>query len=112
MHFLKQHSAFKVAILIIVAILLTPTAVKFNHVFSHHQHEVCKGEFTTHIHAFDSDCDFYKFKLTNPFTFFNYDVAFKIVLQKHQNNITHYSFLTSYQALHFTQRGPPINDLT
>ena len=87
--------------------MLTPSVVKFSHVFNHHQHEVCKGESDSHIHTLDIDCDFYKFKLNTPYTFL--DVAFETIMfqDNHQVIVSQYDFVNDYQRLHFSLRGPP-----
>ena len=109
MNHIKQHIIFKIITLLLVVSLLIPTVVKFTHIFSHHEHEVCLGEKTTHLHELDLDCSFYKFKLNNnvTFSFFNVDL---ISPQEEQFEILSlYSFLSKYQRLHFSLRGPPLS---
>ena len=106
---LKQHIIFKIVTLSIVIALLTPSVVKFSHLFEHHKHEVCLGEFQDHLHTLDIDCDFYKFKLNTPFTFSNFDFVLFSIENNHQINTSQYSFLSNYQKLHFSLRAPPIN---
>lgn len=104
---IKQHIGFKVATLTLVLVLLVPTAVKFIHVFNHHRHEICNGEYQTHLHTLDLDCSFQKFKLTNPFTIPVFSVDIFIPKQNHENIVAHYLFLSEFQHLHFSLRGPP-----
>lgn len=104
---LKEHIVFKTVTLALILTLLVPSIVKFSHIFSHHQHKVCIGEKSTHIHKVDLDCDFHKFQLNKTFTvnhsyselFISEELSVKIVSQ--------YDFLNSYQKLHFALRGPP-----
>jgi len=104
---IKEHITFKLITLLIAVVFLVPSAVKFLHIFSHHTHEVCKGYQTTHIHKVDIDCDFYKFQLNKNFThtFFNID----LFLEKNepQQIVSQYHFLSKYQRLQTSLRGPP-----
>ena len=111
MNFLRQHIAFRVLTLIIVVTLLLPSAVKLMHIFEKHQHEVCYGEANSHFHTLDIDCEFYKFKLNIPFTIpENVDVliTYAEILTVPTKD---YSFLSEYQRLHFSLRGPPAINL-
>ena len=103
----KEHIVFKVLTFLLVFTLLIPSAVKLAHVFEHHEHEVCVGNETTHIHKVDLDCEFQKFQLNNSFTL--NDITFEIF--KHSENskavLSNYNFLSKYQRLHFSLRGPP-----
>ena len=104
----QQHIIYSIATLILVAALALPTAVKFTHVFSHHSHEVCTNNSQTHLHNLDADCSFYNFKITNHYTFSieNYELYTPIEI-KHIT-ASQYHFLSDYQRLHFSLRGPPI----
>jgi type III secretory pathway component EscR len=104
---IKEHIIFKALALSLALIVLAPVAVKFAHVFSHHNHKVCQDNSTTHFHEIDVDCNFYKFKLNNntPLVFTDYD--FFIPKKEHSEIISHYFFLSKYQQLHVSLRGPP-----
>ncbi len=107
MNFPKEHIIFKLLTMLLVLTLLVPSAVKLAHVFEHHEHEVCQGGDTTHIHKVDLDCEFQKFQLNNNFTFS--DITFE-VFQCNKNSkaiISQYNFISNYQRLHFSLRGPP-----
>ncbi len=65
---IKDHKAFKVVILILALAILTPTAIKFGHIFSKHKHEICHDESQDHLHKNYPDCNFHKFKLSSLFT--------------------------------------------
>lgn len=107
MNFLRQHIVFKSLTLILVLTFLLPSAVKFMHIFETHQHEICLGEADTHIHTLDVDCQFYKFKLNIPFTLPE-NIATLVLYPEINDFITsEYSFLSQYQTLHFSLRGPP-----
>lgn len=103
----KQHIAFRITTLVLVLAFLLPSAVKLSHVFEHHHHEVCNGEVTTHLHTSDVVCDFYKFKLSTQFTIPTHDFEFASIEDNHQIKTSQYSFLSEFQRLQFSLRGPP-----
>ena len=107
----KEHISFKIVTLILVLTLLTPTAAKFVHIFNHHKHEICKGEYQSHLHTSNLDCSFHKFKLTTPFTIPVFSIDFFITEHNHINTIAYYLYLNEYEHLHFSLRGPPQNNL-
>ena len=107
MNFLRQHIVFKGLTLILVLTFLLPSAVKFMHIFETHRHEVCLGETDTHIHTLDVDCQFYKFKLNIPFTIPENITDFVMYPEINDLTASYYSFLSPYQTLHFSLRGPP-----
>lgn len=111
MSFLRQHILFKGFTLIIVLTLILPSAVKFMHVFENHQHEVCYGEAEAHFHTLDIDCEFYNFKNNIPFTLPKNTPSSIAYLDIKCTITTYYSFLSDYQRLHFTLRGPPAINL-
>ncbi|MFD1162998.1 hypothetical protein [Hwangdonia seohaensis] len=107
MQSIKEHIAFKVITLCIAALFLVPSAVKFAHIFTHHTHEVCEGYNTTHIHKVDVDCDFYKFKLNKNFTYSFFYVDLFLEQIDTQQIASQYYFLSKYQRLQTSLRGPP-----
>lgn len=104
---LKEHILFKTLAFFIAMVLLVPTAIKFSHIFAHHKHDICLGAKTTHLHEINIDCDFYKFKLTHAynFTFFNFELF--SVKENHLAIVSQYQFLSEFQQLQTTLRGPP-----
>lgn len=104
---LKKHIVFKIITLIIAVVFLVPSAIKFSHVFTHHTHEVCKGELTSHIHKVDIDCDFYKFQLNKNFTYLLFNVDLFLENNEPQQIVSQYHFLSKYQRLQTSLRGPP-----
>ncbi|WP_299390864.1 hypothetical protein [uncultured Gelidibacter sp.] len=107
MNTIRLHIFFKGLTLVLVLAFLLPSAAKFMHIFEEHHHEVCLGESNAHFHTQDVECEFYKFKLNTPFTIPENNV---VVLEfPHIESIipTHYSFLSEFQTLHFSLRGPP-----
>jgi hypothetical protein len=107
MSYFKEHIIFKIIALVLVLSLFTPIAVKFTHAFTHHKHEVCQGSESTHFHELDTDCEFYKFNTST-----NAPISidtFEILAPKEQQVaiISQYYFLSDYQRLPFSLRGPP-----
>ena len=107
MKLLREHIIFKVLVIVLIASLITPYCVKFAHVFTHHTHEVCLGEKNTHLHKLDLDCEFYKFKLAKNFTCDLFNIELLLENKESHQIVSHYHFLSKYQSLHFSLRGPP-----
>ncbi len=103
----KPHIAFRIATLTLVLAFLLPSAVKFSHVFNHHQHVVCNDDITTHLHASDVDCDFYKFKLNTQYHSPLEYIALPLEVSYFEINNTFYNFLNNHRQLSFSLRGPP-----
>ena len=108
MHQIKNHIIFKWFTFILVLTLITPTLVKFGHVFEDHIHEVCTNNQQTHLHTLDIDCEFYKFKTSNSLTLphFNFDV---LNTNSESKTITGwlYNYKYNHKQLPFSLRGPP-----
>ena len=107
MQLIREHSAFKFLALIIVLALFAPAIVKFAHTFTHHEHKVCNGDETTHFHEVDLDCEFYKFQLNKNFTFSKNHIDLFVLQEDYKEIVSQYLFLSEYQRLHFSLRGPP-----
>lgn len=107
----RQHIIFKCLTLFMVMVFLLPSAVKFHHIFENHKHEVCLGESDTHIHTLDIDCQFYKFNQNPAFTMGLFFLDVLEFPEIHPIVSTDYSFLSEYQTLHFSLRGPPAYNL-
>ena len=107
MNALKSHIISKIAVRVIAVLLLLPSAVKFTHAFNHSKHQVCLGEKSTHLHKVDLDCKFYDFQLSHNYFLsdsnFNLFVPPKVCIE----STSEYVFLSIYQQLHFSLRGPP-----
>lgn len=103
----KHHIAYRLATLFVLVCLILPTVVKFSHVLSHHEHEVCLGENQSHFHEIDMDCEFFKFKLSNSYYFVleTYEFNENIVSNKLQTK--YHTYLKSHQQLSTYLRGPP-----
>lgn len=89
--------------------MLLPSAIKVGHVFENHKHEVCIDNSTTHLHTLDLDCEFYKFKIGNQTYPILENHEFYILEPTQQLTVNSYNFLSQFQRLHFSLRGPPVN---
>ena len=107
MNFAKQHITFKILTLLLVVTLLVPAVVKLAHVFEHHKHEICKGGNTTHIHKVDLECEFQKFQINNNFAPSQTVIEIFRTLENFKSIVPQYYFLSKYQRIHFSLRGPP-----
>ena len=103
----KQHITFKIFAFTIALVLLVPTVVKFNHIFVNHKHDICQGEKSTHLHELNTDCDFYKFKLTTPYTFTCLNFSLFVPKAAPLQIVSQYQFISEYQHLQTSLRGPP-----
>ncbi|WP_372938126.1 hypothetical protein [Seonamhaeicola sp.] len=108
MHKLKQHIAFKLVVLSIVATFLAPSIIKFAHIFEHHKHVVCKGGNSTHFHQVDFECEFFKFQLNTHFIIPDEFNECLNISHQYQVPIATYKFLNKYQPLSLSLRGPPV----
>ena len=109
MQLLGRNKMFRLFALVVATVLLVHSGVIFSHVFihQHHHHEVCKGEPETHLHNADFDCSFYKFKLSSPFTIPVLQAELVLVEINTLKTEAPYAFLSEFQQLHFSLRGPP-----
>lgn len=107
MNSFKEHIATKTATILLACLLLIPATVKFAHIFSNHKHDVCHGKTSTHLHELNTDCDFYKFKLSNSYTiaFFNFELF--SLKESTVEIVSQYQFLSKFQRLQTALRGPP-----
>ena len=107
MNLSRKHIIYKVSVIILVIALLTPSLVKFSHVFENHIHKVCKNPQKFHFHEYNVDCDFYNFKLNTPFSSASIDNQLLDIVNNHQRVFLKYHFFNGKKHLHFSRRGPP-----
>ena len=104
----KESIIFKSLIITLVITLLVPSFVKLAHAFENHKHEICITPQKSHFHEYDIDCEFYKFK-TNPQIAITFDYKESLDVKKIATPIiSQYQFISDYQRLSFSLRGPPI----
>lgn len=103
----KESLIFKSLIITLVITLLVPSFVKLAHAFENHKHNVCVKPQKSHFHQYNIDCEFYKFKM-NPQIVISFDYSEIILITKIAAPIiSQYEFISDYQQLSFSLRGPP-----
>jgi len=97
----------KYGLLGLAFIMLAPYILNFNHVFAHNPNFACDDHSTTHLHQTTLDCELCDFHPSPviAFHFFNYE--FHEVFLPNVKNLNYYEFLSDYQKLSFSLRGPP-----
>lgn len=85
-----------------------PISYKFTHIFEHHEHVICSGDQSTHVHKIDLDCEFQKFQFNSQFisSINNEDLIQE--LSYYRIPVLTYKFLNNHRPLSFYLRGPPI----
>ena len=104
---IKNHIIIKCASLLLVFAVALPTVVKAFHVFETHEHIVCVDKTTTHIHATDFECEFYKFKLNNAYSLVFNNVTILKLETNNKRIYTFYKSIINKKSLDLKQRGPP-----
>ena len=107
MRIITEHICFKIIALTLVIAIITPALVKFSHGFQNHEHEVCFGESTSHLHELDIDCDFYKFKLNTQYVHLLKPINVLEIEHVKLEIKSQYNFISDYQRLQTSLRGPP-----
>jgi len=106
--FFKQVCTSIISLLLVAAIL-SPAIIMLSHALYEHEEQVCEEIGTVHVHEVEIDCDFQKFKLS-PQHYPNFAKTIKVHPKMiREKGFNYYSFLSKYQKLHFTLRGPPIS---
>ena len=95
------------ASMILVLCMLMPAFLNLAHAIHGHNGQTCASDIALHLHETEFDCEFQKYKLTKQFytDLQNFDLFVLAVIR--ENTSVSYSFLSSYQQLHFSLRGPP-----
>ncbi|MBT8394114.1 MAG: hypothetical protein KJN66_04600 [Bacteroidia bacterium] len=106
---IKNHIISKAIVLLLSVILLAPVFVKLNHLFEDHRHEVCITPFTNHFHEYEIDCVFYDFTLNTNFLQPLASINIPEVDEFHKPIRSQYHFISDYQQLQFSLRGPPLS---
>lgn len=92
---------------LLISAILIPSALKFSHFFIEDGHVECNEHLKTHFHESDFECQLFKFHHTHQINFTPEEVTFNIITLPSVQNFNYYNFLSEYQALHFSLRGPP-----
>jgi len=106
---IKEHITSKVLVVILAVILVTPLFVKSYHLFEDHKHEVCKTPNTNHFHEYEIDCEFYDFTLNTNFFQSSASMEIPEVSELHKPILSQYHFISDYQQLQTSLRGPPLS---
>ncbi len=105
----KEHFASKILVVILTIVLVSPIFVKLNHIFEDHKHEVCKTPYSNHFHEFEIDCEFYDFRLNTEINNSYTLQCIPVITEISQSIISQYHFVSDFQKLLFSLRGPPQN---
>tara|TARA_R110002051_G_scaffold79221_2_gene142977 strand:- start:853 stop:1149 length:297 start_codon:yes stop_codon:yes gene_type:complete len=93
--------------ILLVASFLAPTAIKLWHSTFEHKELKCVNESSVHFHSIEINCDFQKFNIAYPFLLPNNEFAEKTTNFFRIDNFDYYTYLSTFQKLHFSLRGPP-----
>jgi len=103
----REHILSKLATILLVATLLTPSVVKIAHVFADHEHEICTVKNVEHLHEADIECEFYKYKLSGKSYISQSYTDFEPIIEVQKSIPFYYTFLNTHQQLNVSLRGPP-----
>lgn len=104
---IKEHIIFKGAVIILVITLLVPSFVKLAHMFEDHEHKVCVDPQKEHFHEYNLECEFFKFKINPQITEESLSYNFIEIIKPSSVIISQYQYVSDFQRLPFSLRGPP-----
>jgi hypothetical protein len=107
MKLFRNKNFIYVICLLLLAFFCIPSIVKTVHALFEHEHFECAKVGELHLHEVELDCDFHDFNLSPQFYATLEDEQKLEVSPISNKTYTRYSFLSKYQKLHFTLRGPP-----
>lgn len=93
--------------IILVAIISLPSIIKIKHALTEHQSFVCKEKGKLHLHEVELDCKFDDFSFTTQIVAGNQEIDMPTLNLETEKIKNFYDFLSKYQKLHFSRRGPP-----
>ncbi|WP_430966372.1 hypothetical protein [Spongiimicrobium sp. 2-473A-2-J] len=102
-----KNILFPLVSMVLVISIALPSMVKLSHAIHDHLQQECTKRGAVHIHEVELDCDFQKYKLSSQFYPALYAFTVFPVPNYDTTNFSAYFFLSDYQALHFSLRGPP-----
>ncbi len=109
MYTLRNHILSKALVILLSMVLVAPLFVKLNHLIEDHKHEICKTPNKLHFHNLELDCDFYDFRL-NTYLYIEFEsIEIPLVKDIRVTIDSQYEFISNYQSLQFSLRGPPVN---
>lgn len=102
-----RNITFSFIAVLLVGLITLPSILKLKHAIFEHHTFVCVEKGKLHIHEVELDCDYHKFSLTHYYTLGQQEFATFTTLPRTEKIINLYNFLSKYQILHFSRRGPP-----
>ena len=103
-----HHKNFMAIIsMLLVVFLFTPSIVKTYHAFYEHKNTECTLVGEVHMHNVELDCDFQDFNLSPQYTSPVAIIPLPLEAPTSNKIISHYTFLSKFQKLHFALRAPP-----
>ncbi|WP_354618096.1 hypothetical protein [Sediminicola luteus] len=105
---------FKNFLLITAAFLLlaaieAPSVVKLWHSLYSHKEVKCDLEGSVHIHSAEIDCPFQKFNVSLHYFLPQNHFDELLVINIREDHFDYYSFVNTFQKLHYSLRGPPVS---
>ncbi|MDX1362919.1 hypothetical protein [Arenibacter latericius] len=93
--------------ILMVALFALPGGLKAKHAILEHHTFVCKEKGKLHVHEVELECEFHKFNISH-FVFPEFSgIDDPIWTVSKIKIVDYYQFLSKYQDLHFSLRGPP-----
>lgn len=105
--FAKRDLSLSLAAVLLIICMALPSIMKLAHAIHGHNHQKCTENIALHLHEAGFDCEFQKFKLTQQFYAPLQEFRIFQNTSINERNYNYYFFLSSYQKLHFSLRGPP-----
>ncbi|GGW25860.1 hypothetical protein GCM10007383_08440 [Arenibacter certesii] len=90
-----------------VVLFALPGSIKAKHAMLEHHTFVCKEKGKLHVHEVELECEFHKYNISH-FIFPEFKGLDNPIWKTKAMKIAdYYQFLSKYQKLHFSLRGPP-----
>ncbi|WP_010232140.1 hypothetical protein [Gillisia marina] len=97
----------KYGVLGLTFIMLLPSILSYNHVFAHEFNFACDEHSTTHLHQSILDCELCDFHPSPVLEFQLYNFDLTEISSPNKKFFNSYEFLSDFQKLSFSLRGPP-----
>ncbi|NKI25049.1 hypothetical protein HCG49_00570 [Arenibacter sp. 6A1] len=107
MNFKLKKYIFSILAILLLAAISVPTILKIQHALYEHQNFVCKEKGSLHVHEIEFECDFDTLTITHYYFWPFQEFTSYSAVEKTTKIINFYQFLSKYQKLHFSRRGPP-----
>ncbi|MDP3359704.1 MAG: hypothetical protein Q8S41_10185 [Lutibacter sp.] len=90
-----------------IATVLLPIAVQFNHSFKKHEHLVCKTQNITHFDAHEIDCSVFHFRIDTHKIDYSSEIHFAEKLENEEKIVTAEAQTASAKFHYKSSRAPP-----